>query len=64
MYDAYYNKENLNPLLAGKVSLEYAPMVTKWIDQGIAKENRFENFAFNQVENKNPKLDFILKNLK
>jgi uncharacterized protein (TIGR02421 family) len=64
VYDAYYNKENLNPLLAGKVSLEYAPMVTKWIDQGIAKENRFENFAFNQVENKNPKLDFILKNLK
>jgi uncharacterized protein (TIGR02421 family) len=64
VYDAYYNKENLNPLLAGKVSLEYAPMVTKWINQGIAKENRFENYAFNQVENKNPKLDFILKNLK
>ncbi|MFT5077565.1 MAG: hypothetical protein ACI825_000253 [Planctomycetota bacterium] len=64
VYDAYYYKENLSPLLAGKVSLEYAPMVTKWINQGIAKENRYENFAFNQVKNKNPKLDFILKNLK
>ena len=64
IYDAYYNKENLDPLLAGKVSLEYAPMVTKWMNQGIVKENRYENFAFNQIENKNTKLDFILKNLK
>ena len=64
IYDAYYNKENLDPLLAGKVSFEYAPMVTKWMEQGIAKENRYVNFAFNKVENKNLKLDFILKNLK
>ncbi len=64
VYDAYFNKENLNPLLAGKVSIEHAHIVNKWMDQGIAKENRYENFAFKQNENINPKLDFILKNLK
>ncbi len=64
IYDAYYNKENLDPLLAGKVCIEYAPMVSKWMKQGIAKENKYENFAFNKIENKDTKLDFILKNLK
>lgn len=64
VYDTYHNKESLNPLLAGKVSLEHVSIVNKWLAQGVAKENTYENFAFNQNENINPKLDFILKNLK
>lgn len=64
VYDAYYRKENLNPLLTGKVSLEQAAIVKKWRDQGIAQENKYFNFAFDENLNKNEKLDFILKNLK
>jgi len=64
IYDAYENKEDLRPLLAGKVSLEYMAMVNKWINQGVASANQYENFAFKENENTNPKLDFILKNLK
>lgn len=64
VYDSYAKKENLHPLLAGKVSMEYAPIVSKWISQGIASNNKYENYAFYENENKNTKLDFILKNLK
>lgn len=64
VFDAYYKKEDLNPLLSGKVSLEQASIVNKWRDQGLTQPNKHINFAFNQNKNENPKLDFILKNLR
>lgn len=64
IYDAYYKKENLNPLLSGKVSLEQASIVKKWRFQGLAQANKHQNIAFIENENRNEKLDFILKNLR
>lgn len=64
VYDAFQNKENLTPLLAGKVSIENQSIVTKWQKEGLATENRFQNYAFHTNQNKSEKLDFILKNLK
>ncbi|GEQ86390.1 hypothetical protein ULMS_18980 [Patiriisocius marinistellae] len=64
VYDRYHNGKNLNNLLSGKVSLDYVHIVTKWQEQELAEENRYSNLAFNSNENKNEKLDFILKNLK
>jgi uncharacterized protein (TIGR02421 family) len=64
VYDMYNAKEDLNPLMAGKVAIENSHIVPKWIDEGLAKPNRYVNHAFNKVKNENTKLDFILQNLK
>ncbi|WP_415374648.1 flavohemoglobin expression-modulating QEGLA motif protein [Patiriisocius sp. Uisw_017] len=64
VYEAFYNNQNLSPLLSGKVSLKNAEIITTWKEQGLATEIKHNNFAFNQNENTNVKLDFILRNLK
>ncbi|MBT8261466.1 MAG: flavohemoglobin expression-modulating QEGLA motif protein [Bacteroidia bacterium] len=64
IYDAYHRGENLDPLLAGKVTYEYVSIVDSWLEIGLAEENRYENFAFQKNENANSKLEFILQNLK
>ena len=64
VYDGFQEQENLNLLLAGKVSFEYAHIVTKWQEEGLAIANKHQNFAFNENENENEKLDFILRNLR
>jgi uncharacterized protein (TIGR02421 family) len=64
IYDGYHSGMNLDPLLAGKVTYEYAYIVEKWLKKGLAEENRYENFAFQENENSNSKLEFILQNLK
>ena len=64
VYDAFYKKEKLEPLMAGKVSFEHAPIVTKWQNEGLATKNRYHNFAFAANNNANKTLDFILQNLK
>ena len=64
VYDAFYKKEKFEPLMAGKVSFEHAPIVTKWQEEGLATKNRYHNFAFAANNNANRTLDFILQNLK
>lgn len=64
IYDAYQTGRGLENLLAGKVSLEYSSLVAKWLDMGLAKKNPFNNLAFESNENNNPKIEFILQNLK
>jgi uncharacterized protein (TIGR02421 family) len=64
VYDAYHQGMDLELLLGGKVSLEHAPVVYKWLKEDLATENRFKNYAFDQNDNSNDKLDFLLKNLK
>ena len=64
IYDAYQTGRGLENLLAGKVSLEYSSLVAKWLDMGLAKKNPFNNLAFDSNENNNPKIEFILQNLK
>lgn len=64
IYDVYHSGKNLENLLAGKVSLEYEPLITTWQQKGMALKNRFKNLAFESNENKDSKLEFILQNLK
>ena len=64
VYDSFYKKESLNPLLTGKVSLEHTHIVEKWQAEGLAAGITYTNFAFDQNDNQSEKLDFILKNLK
>jgi uncharacterized protein (TIGR02421 family) len=64
IYDAYHNGKNLENLLAGKVSMEYESLITTWQQKGMADKNRFHNLAFENNENKDSKLEFILQNLK
>ncbi|AVI51921.1 DUF1704 domain-containing protein [Pukyongia salina] len=64
IYDAYHRGEDLNPLLAGKVTFEYVNVVNRWLEMGLADKIKYKNFAFEKNENKNVNLEFILKNLK
>lgn len=64
IYDHYQATKNLDNLLAGKVSLEYTPMITKWQKEGLADKIKFRNKAFDSCDNENSKLEFILQNLK
>ncbi|MEL6811772.1 MAG: tyrosine/phenylalanine carboxypeptidase domain-containing protein [Bacteroidota bacterium] len=57
-------KKNLDNLLAGKVSLEYLPIISKWQQEGLADKITYKNDAFSTNDNSNTKLDFILENLK
>ena len=64
IYDAYHRGDDLNLLLAGKVTFEYASIVKRWLEMGLAEKNKYKNFAFEKNENSNVDLEFILKNLK
>ncbi len=64
IYNYHQSGGDLDILLKGKVSLENIDIVTKWENEGLAQEIRYENKAFEKNENTNETLDFILKNLK
>lgn len=64
IYNAYKKGEDLNVLMTGKVSLEYAAMVEAWQKKGMADPVTHTNKAFQQNQNTSQKLDFILQNLK
>lgn len=64
VYDSYYKKENLDLLLAGKVSIKNVDMIKAWKKQEIIKDNKYTNFAFETNNNSQVTLDFILQNLK
>lgn len=64
IYDAYHNGMNLDNLLTGKVSLEFEPLIAKWQEMGMADSIKYRNLAFENNENKDQKLEFILQNLK
>ena len=64
VYNLYQKGVSLENLLAGKVTLENESIIQNWKQEGLAKENRYKNFAFDSNENANSKLDFILQNLK
>ncbi len=64
VYNLYEQGIALDNLLAGKVTLEYEPIIQKWKKESLTEENRYKNFAFDSNENTNPKLNFILQNLK
>lgn len=64
VYDYHQSGGNLDLLLAGKISLDNVGIVSKWQEEGLAQEVRYQNRAFEKNENTNTRLGFILKNLK
>ena len=64
VYDFYHNGGDLDVLLSGKVCLERLDTIVEWQKNGLARPNKYENHAFRKNENSNPKLNFILENLK
>lgn len=55
---------DLNPLLTGKVSLEYLGTIKKLQDLGLAIPSKFYTDSYVNNDNSNTNLDFILKSLK
>lgn len=64
IYDHYKKGGDLDTMLHGKVSMEQCDMIRTWQQEGLAKELKHSNDAFLQNNNENPRLDFILENLK
>ncbi len=64
VYNLYQDGASLENILAGKVTLEKESLINNWKKDGLANDNRYKNFAFENNENMNSKLDFILQNLK
>lgn len=64
VYDFYKADGILDILLTGKVSLEYMDVISKWQENGLAKDIRYKNLAFADNLNSNNRLNFILENLK
>ncbi|MEM7187270.1 MAG: tyrosine/phenylalanine carboxypeptidase domain-containing protein [Bacteroidota bacterium] len=64
IYSRYKKDKNLNNLLTGKVSLPYVSLIQKWQQLGLADPIIYKNKAFEQNNNEDSKLDFILDNLK
>ena len=55
---------NLNPLLTGKVSLEYLDTIKKLQNLGLAIPSKYYTDSYLNNDNSNTNLDFILKSLK
>jgi len=64
IYNYYQSNKNLDTLLAGKVSLQYEPIVSKWQKEGLVDNITYRNVAFDTNSNQNDTLEFILQNLK
>lgn len=64
IYNQYQNNKDLDNLLTGKVSLQDLPLISKWQKEGLADTIKYNNAAFEKNNNVNPKLEFILQNLK
>ncbi len=55
---------DLDPLLIGKMSLEYMDVARKLQDLGLARKSKYFTEAYKTNDNQNKNLDFILKTLK
>ncbi len=64
IYEAHCGGMKLDNLLAGKVSLEYIPLIEIWQQKDLADTISYQNLAFENNENQLPKVEFILQSLK
>lgn len=64
VYEWHKQGKSLTPLLSGKVSMEYVPVLEQWHKQSMATEISYQNYAFESNENTNQKVVFILENLR
>jgi uncharacterized protein (TIGR02421 family) len=64
IYDRYREGKDLDPLLTGKVSLEYIDEIKSLTDKGLAAAPKFITDAYSENSNQDKTVDFILNNLK
>lgn len=64
IYKRYLKEESMEPLLAGKVSLDHESAIRSLTRKGLVNKNLHTNLAYKQNNNSNKTLDFILNNLK
>jgi len=64
VYDYAKNGGDLDVLLTGKVTLEYANTIQKLQNLGLAISSKFYTDSYLNNDNSNKNLDFILKSLK
>ncbi|GAB5473702.1 MAG: flavohemoglobin expression-modulating QEGLA motif protein [Maribacter sp.] len=64
IYKRYLKEESMEPLLTGKVSLDYEAAIRSLAKKSLVSKNRHTNLAYKQNNNLNKTLDFILNNLK
>jgi len=64
IYDRYRRGEDLEPLLTGKVSLEYLEQIESLTQKGFAMPPKFITDAYASNSNQDETVDFILNNLK
>jgi len=63
IYDLYQAGGSLDPLLTGKVSLDYLDTVKHLEDMGLVAPLKYKNEVYGVEGKSNPKLAFILSNL-
>lgn len=64
VYDYYHAGKDLSLLLMGKVALEYVPQINALLDKGYAERPKHLTHTFEENNNSNTTVDFILKSLK
>ncbi|RKF03358.1 uncharacterized protein (TIGR02421 family) [Tenacibaculum lutimaris] len=64
IYDYFHSGKDLSVLLTGKVSLEYVNDIEYLINRGYAEHAKYITDSYVANSNTNPKIDFILNNLK
>jgi len=64
VYDRFQMGKSLNPLITGKVNLNYESVILKLQELGLAVQPKHYTTSFLANSNSNTNLDFILKSLK
>jgi uncharacterized protein (TIGR02421 family) len=64
IYKRYQKGKSLEPLLTGKVSMEYEKEILHLQNLGLSRNGPYESESFLKKRIDNPTLDFILNNLK
>ena len=64
IYNLYKKGTNLDNLLLGKVSLEYAKTLDYLIEKDLAVKPKYKPFSFKENKNTNTSVNFILDHLK
>ncbi len=64
IYRRYLNEASMEPLLSGKVAIDYEASINQLRKKGLVRKNSYTNLAYTQNSNTNKTLDFILNNLR
>jgi uncharacterized protein (TIGR02421 family) len=64
IYSRYQSGQSMDSLLLGKCSLEYEPVMDHLKDLGLVKPLSYACKSFETNHNKNPRVEWILENLK